>query len=90
MKRDTKFTKGLKREFVRLPQDQQDALNLINKKVISILWGKAGTGKTHVAVFSALSAFATNEIEKILITRPTVSDEDIGFLPGSLEEKMEP
>lgn len=43
-----------------------------------------------MAVFSALQSLASGDIEKILITRPTVSDEDIGFLPGSLEEKMEP
>lgn len=53
--------------------------------------GPAGTGKTLMAVLVAIKAFNAREIDKIVITRPAVSaDEDLGFLPGTLEEKMAP
>lgn len=53
--------------------------------------GKAGSGKTLLAADSAINSFYNNEVEKILITRPAVTlDEDHGFLPGKLEDKMAP
>lgn len=53
--------------------------------------GPAGTGKTMLACQAAVKAFLEGEVEKIIITRPAVSaDEDLGFLPGTLEEKMAP
>ena len=50
----------------------------------------AGSGKTLVAVQAALDMLFNKEVESIVITRPTVSKEDIGFLPGDLKEKMDP
>jgi phosphate starvation-inducible PhoH-like protein len=55
-----------------------------------VLSGKAGSGKTLVACATALDLLFRKEIRKIVITRPTVSKEEIGFLPGDLREKMEP
>ena len=53
--------------------------------------GPAGTGKTLIAVQVAIKMFKERQVNKIVVTRPVVSvDEDIGFLPGSLEEKMAP
>ena len=53
--------------------------------------GPAGTGKTLLAVQVAVKMFKEKQVNKIVVTRPVVSvDEDIGFLPGSLEEKMAP
>lgn len=53
--------------------------------------GPAGTGKTLLAVQVAIKMFKEKQVDRIIITRPAVSvDEDIGFLPGSLEEKMAP
>ena len=53
--------------------------------------GHAGTGKTLLAVQVAVKMFKEKQVNKIVVTRPVVSvDEDIGFLPGSLEEKMAP
>jgi phosphate starvation-inducible protein PhoH and related proteins len=53
--------------------------------------GPAGTGKTLIAVQVAIKMFKERQVNKIVVTRPVVSvDEDIGFLPGSLEEKMSP
>ena len=52
--------------------------------------GKPGSGKTLLAVQIALDQFFKKQCNKIIITRPTVSTEDNGFLPGSEKEKMEP
>ena len=50
----------------------------------------AGSGKTLVAVQVALDLLFQKKVDKIIITRPTVSKEDIGFLPGDIKEKMDP
>jgi len=53
--------------------------------------GPAGTGKTLLAVQVAVKLFKEGAVDKIIVTRPAVSvDEDLGFLPGTLEEKMAP
>ncbi len=53
--------------------------------------GPAGTGKTLLACQAAVKSFIAGEVERIVVTRPAVSaDEDLGFLPGTLEEKMAP
>jgi phosphate starvation-inducible PhoH-like protein len=53
--------------------------------------GPAGTGKTLLAVQVAVKYFKEGKIDKIIVTRPAVSvDEDLGFLPGTLEQKMAP
>jgi phosphate starvation-inducible protein PhoH len=53
--------------------------------------GPAGTGKTLLAVQAAVKDFKEGKVEKIIVTRPAVSvDEDLGHLPGTLEEKMAP
>ena len=53
--------------------------------------GPAGTGKTLIAVLTAVKLFKEGFIDKIIVTRPAVSvDEDLGFLPGTLEQKMAP
>jgi phosphate starvation-inducible PhoH-like protein len=53
--------------------------------------GPAGTGKTLLAVQVAVKLFKEGVIDKIIVTRPAVSaDEDLGFLPGTLEQKMAP
>ena len=53
--------------------------------------GPAGTGKTLLAVQVAVKMFKEGKVDKIIVTRPAVSvDEDLGFLPGTLEQKMAP
>lgn len=60
------------------------------KKVI-VATGPAGTGKTLFATETGIRHFLTGQCEKIIFTRPSVSvDEDLGYLPGTLEEKMAP
>lgn len=61
------------------------------KKDIIFGIGPAGTGKTLLAVQVAVKYFKEGAIDKIIVTRPAVSvDEDLGFLPGTLEQKMAP
>ena len=61
------------------------------KKDIVFGVGPAGTGKTLLAVQVAIKLFKEKKIDKIVVTRPAVSaDEDLGFLPGTMEEKMAP
>jgi phosphate starvation-inducible PhoH-like protein len=64
---------------------------LDDSKSIVFAIGPAGTGKTMLAVQTAVKKFKEGTIDKIIVTRPAVSvDEDLGFLPGTLEEKMAP
>ncbi|HCT53580.1 MAG TPA: hypothetical protein DF712_14095 [Balneola sp.] len=73
-----------------LNEEQKEAKRLILANAITVIKGKAGSGKTLVACQAALDMLFTRQIDSIVITRPTVSKEDIGFLPGSLAEKMDP
>ena len=65
---------------------------LDNKTDIVIAYGPAGCGKTYLAMQAAIKAFKQGQCERIVLTRPAVGvdDEQHGFLPGTLEEKMAP
>jgi phosphate starvation-inducible PhoH-like protein len=83
---DQKFTK---------PKNgpQRDYYNLLSQrtKKIVVATGPAGTGKTLFATEMGVKSYLTNHVEKIIFTRPSVTvDEDLGYLPGTLEEKMAP
>ena len=73
--------------------NQQKYLQAIeneNTKLV-IVNGPAGTGKTLFACISAIELLKNNNIDKIILTRPLVSvEEEIGFLPGNINEKMDP
>ena len=72
---------------------QETYLELLKnpKKYIVFAIGPAGTGKTLLAVQAGIKAFQEGKVEKLIVTRPAVSvDEDLGFLPGDLNEKMAP
>lgn len=73
-----------------LNEEQKIAKAAIYENPVVLLKGFAGSGKTLVACQTALDMYFKREIEKIVITRPTVAKEDIGFLPGDLKEKMDP
>ena len=61
------------------------------KKDVVFGIGPAGTGKTLIAVLTSIKLFKEGVVDKIIVTRPAVSvDEDLGFLPGTLEQKMAP
>lgn len=62
-----------------------------NEAKIVVVSGPAGTGKTMFACLKAIQLLKTKEINKIVITRPVVTaDEELGFLPGNIVEKMDP
>lgn len=91
------FVKYKKRNnnVVLLPKNlkQEDYIEMLDDSRIDVVFavGPAGTGKTMLAVLAALRALKSGECEKIVITRPAVSvDEQHGFLPGTLLEKMAP
>ena len=70
---------------------QKNYLRSIQKDDIVFGVGAAGTGKTYLAVASALSALYSQKVEKIILTRPAVeAGEALGFLPGDLQEKLLP
>lgn len=73
-----------------LSEEQKRAKELILQRPFNFLIGQAGSGKTLLAVQIALDMLFKRKVNKIVITRPTVSTEDNGFLPGSEKEKMEP
>ena len=75
---------------ITLSDEQKEAKSNILNHPYNFIMGKAGSGKTLLAVQVALDMFFTRQVNKIVITRPTVSNEDNGYLPGSLNEKMEP
>lgn len=73
-----------------LNEEQKQAKAIILDNPITVLKGNAGSGKTLVAVQTALDLLFSGEVEQVVITRPTVSKEEIGFLPGDIKEKMDP
>lgn len=75
---------------LQLSEEQKLAKAQILDHAYSFILGKAGSGKTLLGVSVGLSKFFKREINKIVITRPTVATENNGFLPGTLDEKMKP
>ncbi|MDO4377570.1 MAG: PhoH family protein [Erysipelotrichia bacterium] len=70
---------------------QKKLYESFQKKVVTFVCGPAGTGKTFLAVVFAYNMLKKAEIKKIIITRPVVeSGESLGFLPGDLQEKVDP
>ena len=70
---------------------QKNYCSLIRKNTITIGVGPAGTGKTYLAVAMAVTAFRAQEINRIILTRPAVeAGEKLGFLPGDLQQKVDP
>ena len=70
---------------------QQKYMKAIMKNTITIGVGPAGTGKTYLAVAAAVSAFRNREVDRIILTRPAVeAGERLGFLPGDLQDKVDP
>jgi phosphate starvation-inducible PhoH-like protein len=87
---DKKRPKRPIRFNVTLNEEQKQAKKLIIENPVTVLKGMAGSGKTLVATQVALDLLFTKQIDKVIITRPTVSKEAIGFLPGDIREKMDP
>ena len=70
---------------------QQEYINAIGKRTITLGVGPAGTGKTYLAVAAAVAAFRERTVNRIILTRPAVeAGERLGFLPGDLQNKVDP
>jgi phosphate starvation-inducible PhoH-like protein len=88
--REKKIIKNPIKFKLPLNEEQKQAKDEILKNTLTILAGRAGSGKTLLACQVALDGLLRRHFTKIIITRPTVSKEEIGFLPGDLREKMDP
>jgi len=89
------FNKDIKSHVNLIPKNlnQENYIEKLEDPTCNIVVavGPAGTGKTLLATMAGIAALKNNEIQKIIITRPAVSvDEQHGFLPGTLVEKMQP
>ena len=72
-------------------QGQKRYLDAIDESIITFGIGPAGTGKTYLAVAKAVNALYSKQISRIILTRPAVeAGERLGFLPGTLSEKIDP
>ena len=70
---------------------QKEYLNSIRNNAITFGVGPAGTGKTYLAVAMAVKAFKAKDVSRIVLTRPAVeAGEKLGFLPGDLQQKVDP
>lgn len=71
---------------------QADFISAIENRSVTIATGPAGTGKTYLACVKAVEALQAQKVSRIIITRPAISAgaENLGFLPGSLENKLDP
>lgn len=70
---------------------QKKYIETIRKKTITFGIGPAGTGKTYLAMAMAITAFKNNEVGRIILTRPAIeAGEKLGFLPGDMQQKVDP
>jgi len=82
---------GLRRVIQPKTTGQRDYLRSIAEHDIVIGIGPAGTGKTYLAVAAAVDALARKRVRRIVLARPAVeAGENLGFLPGDLQEKVDP
>jgi len=82
-----------KLDIVFKTKAQEEAWNLIEKKEITFISGPAGTGKSHLSLLKALDLLKRfpNKYKKIIISKPAIeSEEQLGFLPGDVDEKLDP
>jgi phosphate starvation-inducible PhoH-like protein len=88
--KDREFSK-LKKVSPRNPH-QLEYMEAVEQNKITIASGPAGTGKTHLAVYEALGHMWSKKTKRIIIARPAVEagGERIGFLPGDIQEKLNP
>ena len=70
---------------------QKKYVDMIRNNTITFGIGPAGTGKTYLAMAMAITAFKNNEVNRIIMTRPAIeAGEKLGFLPGDLQQKVDP
>lgn len=85
--------RGLRRDIRIKPRTRGQAhyLDAIRKDFVTMAIGPAGTGKTYLAMAAAVSALLNKQVNRLVLTRPAVeAGESLGFLPGDLQEKVNP
>ena len=83
--------KTMKCDITGKSKNQNDYLEILQKKQIIFAIGPAGTGKTFLAVAAAVSQLLDGQFDRIILSRPAVeAGEKLGFLPGDLKEKVDP
>jgi len=71
--------------------NQRHYLQQLQQKTLTLAVGPAGSGKTYLAVAAAVEAMNNNRVERIILTRPAVeAGERLGFLPGDMQQKVDP
>lgn len=86
-----KTIKGEIKYSIQLNEEQKQAKRVILENTITVLKGKAGSGKSMLAAQVALDCLFKKEVEKIIITRPIITaGEEIGILPGDINSKLMP
>lgn len=86
-RRDKKYVKNIKPRS----DGQAELIKSIKERSLTLAIGPAGTGKTYLAIASAVEALEKGEVERIILSRPAMeAGESLGFLPGDLHEKMAP
>ncbi|NBP58349.1 hypothetical protein EBU71_17820 [bacterium] len=92
VKRRPSLTKeSFQNNGVRLTDKQNELYKGIRNNTMAVVHGPAGTSKTYTSCYTSLALLADKKIEKIIITKPIQeSGEQIGFLPGSISEKIDP
>lgn len=85
--RDRKYVKNIR----AMSAGQQVLLEAIEERSVVVALGPAGTGKTYLAIAKAVEALEQNRVSRIVLSRPAVeAGENLGFLPGDLQEKLAP
>ena len=89
----TAQSRGLRSEIAIKPRTRGQAqyLDAIKSHGVTMVIGPAGTGKTYLAMAAAVSALLNKEVNRLILTRPAVeAGESLGFLPGDLQQKVNP
>lgn len=82
--------RSYQKNILPLNTAQGEYLQALTHFPISVGTGSAGSGKTYLAVYRACKDFDKNRYDKIILVRPVVATEQIGYLPGDMQEKLDP
>jgi phosphate starvation-inducible PhoH-like protein len=76
---------------IKLTEKQKEVLDIFDKNKIVIITGSAGTSKTFISIYYILKSLVEHKYENVIFTKPIQeAGENLGFLPGSIEEKIDP